>query len=393
MFSALVNTELVYNPPWERETLDSRLSSIHGERPRVAWLYEKPDTSTYRYRVFNMVESLRADRLGRASATWFELKDIPALLPRLAEIDTLVIARVRYDAKVARLIATARSHGVRILFDCDDLVFDTRYVHLILDTLAQEKSHEDLDWWFAYIGRIEATARLCDGGITTNECLAERMEDVVQGTVRIVPNFLNRLQQEVSDHLIAAKRMRQYASDGPLTIGYFSGTPSHKQDFQIVIKSVCRILDRYPDVRFRIVGFMDDIGELAQYSNQVDRLPLHDWVNLQRLIAEVEVNIAPLQQNVFTNCKSELKFFEAAAVGTWTVATPTMPFSKAMAGECTGRLCAAHDWDTGLDEAICLVRNRSKYASAAEANADFVRRQYGWDCFANAILEATLPYE
>ena len=46
MFSALVNTELVYNPPWERETLDSRLSSIQGERPRVAWLYEKPDTST-----------------------------------------------------------------------------------------------------------------------------------------------------------------------------------------------------------------------------------------------------------------------------------------------------------------------------------------------------------
>ena len=108
MFSALVNTELVYNPPWDRETLDFRLSSIQGERPRVAWLYEKPDTSTYRYRVFNMVESLRADRHGRASATWFQLKDIPALLPQLAEIDTLVIARVRYDAEVAQLIATAR---------------------------------------------------------------------------------------------------------------------------------------------------------------------------------------------------------------------------------------------------------------------------------------------
>jgi len=393
MFSALVDTEFEYKPPWERETLDSRLFSIQSEKPRVAWLYEKPDTSTYRYRVYNMVEGLRADRHQRASATWFELKDIPALLPRLAEIDTLVIARVRYDADVAQLIATARSHSVRILFDCDDLVFDTRYVHLILDTLAVAKSSEDWDWWFAYIGRIEATARLCDGGIATNECLAERMEDIVQGTIRIVPNFLNRLQQEISDHLLEAKRMRQYAGDGPLTIGYFSGTPTHKHDLQITINSVCRILNRYPDVRFRIVGFMDDIGELARYSDRVDRIPLHDWLNLQRLIAEVEVNIAPLQQNVFTNCKSELKFFEAAAVGTWTVATPTMPFKKAMAGESTGRLCEAHDWDTGLDEAICLVRDRSKYATAVEINADFVRRQYGWDCFANAIVEATLPHD
>ena len=114
MFSTLVNTELVYNPPWERETLDYRISSIQGKTPRVVWLYEKPDTSTYRYRVFNMVEGLRADRHGRASATWFQLKDIPALLPQLAKIDTLVIARVRYDAEVARVMAPARPHGVRI---------------------------------------------------------------------------------------------------------------------------------------------------------------------------------------------------------------------------------------------------------------------------------------
>jgi len=30
----------------------------------------------------------------------------------------------------------------------------------------------------------------------------------------------------------------------------------------------------------------------------------------------VEIVIAPLQENVFTNCKSELKYFEAAIVGT-----------------------------------------------------------------------------
>ncbi len=40
--------------------------------------------------------------------------------------------------------------------------------------------------------------------------------------------------------------------------------------------------------------------------------PFVDFVELQRLIAEVDVNIFPLVQNTFTNCKSQLKFFEAA---------------------------------------------------------------------------------
>ncbi len=393
MFSALVNGALPYDPPWERESLDSRLAALQGRRPRVAWLYEKPDTSTYRYRVYNMIEGLRADRRGRASAAWFELADIPALLPRLAEIDTLVIARARYDADVARLIATARGRGVRVLFDCDDLVFDTRYVHLVLDTLAQDPRHPGAwDWWFAYIGRIEATARLCDGGITTNPFLAERMQEVVSGPVAIVPNFLNRGQQEVSDGLLTAKRMRRYVGDGPVTVGYFSGTPSHQHDFAIVTGALCRLLDRDPDVRFRIVGFMDDIGDLAAFGDRVERLPLHDWVNLQRLIAEVEVNIAPLQENIFTNCKSELKFFEAAAVGTWTVATPTSTFAAAMKDDRAGRLCDAYDWDTALEEAVGLARDTSRYAEAAEENAEAVRDRYGWNCFADTILEATLHH-
>ena len=393
MFSHLVHGALSYDPPWEREGLDDRLAALQDDRPRIAWLYEKPDTSTYRYRVYNMVEGLRADRRQRASAAWFELADVPALMQRLPEIDTLVVARVRYDHVVARLIAAARAHGVRVLFDCDDLVFDTRYVHLVLDTLAQDAAHPGAwDWWFAYVGRIEATARLCDGGIATNDYLAERMREVVPGPVAIVPNFLNRRQQEVSDELLTSKRMRRFVADGPVTVGYFSGTPSHNHDLSIVVGALCRLLERDPNVHFRIVGFMDDIGALASFGHRVERLPLHDWVNLQRLIAEVEVNIAPLQENVFTNCKSELKFFEAAAVGTWTVATPTATFAAAMEGEGYGRRCRAHDCDAALEEAVALARTPQRYAATAETNADAVRERYGWNRFADSIVEATVAH-
>ena len=391
MFPFLTAGALPYDPPWEREPLESRLAAIDRDATCIVWLYEKPDTSTFRYRVYNMVESLVSDPTRRTAAAWFSVDEIAALLPRLPEIDTLVLARVRYDATVARLITAAKSQGVRVLFDCDDLVFDTRYVHLLLDTLDQDtKPAAAWDWWFAYVGRIEATARLCDGAITTNRFLAEQLTETVTGPVCIVPNFLNRRQQEVSETLLAAKRARGFTGEGPVSIGYFSGTPSHNRDFAIATPALARLLDRDPDVRVRVVGFMDSTGPLAAHAERVERVPLHDWINLQRLIAEVEINVAPLQENVFTNCKSELKFFEAAIVGTWTLATPTIPFKRAIRSADMGRLTRAEDWDRALAEAVTLVRCPARYAPLAEATAAAVRDAYGWDQFADRILEATV---
>lgn len=159
----------------------------------------------------------------------------------------LVLARVRYDASVARLIALAHAHRVTVLFDCDDLVFDARFVHLVLDTLDQDThSAANFDGWFAYVGRLEAVARLCDGGITTNDFLAARMTDVIRGPAAVVPNFLNRCQQRTSDVLLAEKAARGYRGDGTVGIGYFSGSPTHNRDFAIAAPAARATARRRP---------------------------------------------------------------------------------------------------------------------------------------------------
>jgi glycosyltransferase involved in cell wall biosynthesis len=393
MFSRLVCDSFHYAPPWDTQTLEDRLAALDEDLPRVAWVYERPDTSTFRYRVFNMVECLQHETPRRVAASWFSGSEIDALIPRLPELDVLVLARVRYDAAVARLVALARAQRVTVLFDCDDLVFDSRFVHLVLDTLDQDThSTANLDGWFAYCGRLEAVARLCDGGITTNDFLAARMADVVRGPVNVVPNFLNRGQQQTSDILLAEKVARGFRGDGTIGIGYFSGSPTHNRDFAIAIPAITRLLEADPDIRIRIVGFMDSTGPLAAYADRVEQFPLQDWINLQKLIAEVEINIAPLQDNIFTNCKSELKFFEAAAVGTWTIATPTSTFHAAITSPDVGRLARADEWDDALAAAVALVRSDGRYAAVAEANAALVRERYGWDRFGNTIREAVLRH-
>jgi len=393
MFRDLTDGPLPYAAPWS-QPLSKRLDALRRGHPRIAWLYEKADTSTFRYRCFNPTETLAAARPD-IGAAWFELDDMPALLREVPELATLVICRVRYNAKVARLVARARAAGVRVLFDCDDLVFDTRHVHLLLDTLDQDTAPENAwDVWFALIGRLEATAHLCEAGITTNDFLAERLSRALgDGTaarpVAIVPNYFERHQEHVSRQFLAAKRERGFRGNGRITIGYFSGTPTHNRDFAVAAPALARLMAADPGVDVRVVGFLDSTGPLAPFGNRVEIIPLQDYLNLQRVIAEVEINIAPLQDNTFTNGKSELKFFEAAAVGTWTVATPTFTFRHAIRDGENGRLARAHEWDAALAEAVILLRDPDRYAPIAEATAASVYNAYGWGRFANLILTAT----
>lgn len=376
--------------PWEREAIEDRLGRTMLRAGCAVWVYERPDSSTFRYRVWNMVEALRATHF---PATWCRVDEIPVLLSKLNGVATIVLARVRYDATVAALIAAARSRGIRLLFDCDDLVFDSSFVHLLLDTLDLDtQSAATFDQWFAYVGRLEATARLCDGGIATNRILATRMASVVGGDVRVVPNFLNRLQQEVSEQLLSAKVASRFQSDQPTMIGYFSGTASHRQDFAVAVPALVRLLQKDPRVHVRIVGFLDEIGPLVEFAERLERVPLLNWVALQKSIAEVDINIAPLQDNAFTNCKSELKYFEAAIVGTWTIASPTVPFEDAItnapSSQRLGAISCADDWDSVLEEALRLVRSPERYAAAAAAAMDEIRSKYGWNRSTNLIRTA-----
>jgi hypothetical protein len=69
--------------------------------------------------------------------------------------------------------------------------------------------------------------------------------------------------------------------------------------------------------------------------------------------------VAPLQDNAFTHCKSELKYFEAAAVGTVTVASPTHAFAKAIQDGRNGYLAKSFEWTPKLSGALTAIRGSS----------------------------------
>ena len=61
------------------------------------------------------------------------------------------------------------------------------------------------------------------------------------------------------------------------------------------------------------------------------------------LIAEVDINLAPLEQSIFNEAKSENKWVEAALVKVPTVASNVGAFQRMIVSGETGILCDTED--------------------------------------------------
>jgi hypothetical protein len=83
----------------------------------------------------------------------------------------------------------------------------------------------------------------------------------------------------------------------------------------------------------------------------------------------VEINLVPLQDNVFTNCKSELKWFEGAIVGTLTVATPTYTYRHAIEHGRTGWLVPSQQWLSVLRDILADIEGKRDVVVAAREAA------------------------
>lgn len=331
-------------------------------------LYERADTSTFRYRGYNMAQITKESNRWRS--VYFFTNEIDKIFPYLCQLSLAVVIRVRWTHSLEKFIYAVKSNHIPLLFDVDDLVFDTKHLPMVTNTLnVSFKEEMDYEFWFAYIGRIEYTAAKADGFITTNSFLGDKLQGKFNKPYGIIPNFLNEEQLHISERCLEQKKTR--VSRKPFTIGYFSGTPSHINDFKTIYKELILLLEEFEDIQLKVVGFMEFPPEMQPLilTNRVTFTSLVDFLELQHLTAEVDVNIVPLVNNIFTNCKSELKFFEAAVVNTPTFAQPTYTYRNCITDGVNGFLCRQGEWYEkikafylGQTDAESIIKNAHDFA-------------------------------
>lgn len=329
-----------HKSPWEKPLL-ARLQELRQSDFRVAYFSETFDQGSFRYRCYNMAQALNTYAAGISSG-YFVAEDLRALDDLSLHADILVLSRVRYDSQIHRLIDSFRGAGKPVLFDVDDLIFDSRFAPLVASNLNYALWGKDIDNWFALASRVGATLELCDSVITTTDYLADQITTITGKRCAVVPNFLNQEQ------LAASAAISKYLEPETVTLGYFSGSTSHQRDFEVAVPSLVDFLAASPHHRLTVAGYLDLPPALERWTNRISRLPFMSLVELQGAIAAVDANLVPLQDSAFTASKSELKYFESAIVGTPTIASPTPPYSAAIRDGETGIIARDNNWHDGI---------------------------------------------
>lgn len=362
-----------FKEPWDHSFAD-RFSNLLARPKRVAYFYDQFDNSTFRYRVYNPCQTLNGVT-GEWGGAFFFLDELDKFELIVSRADLIIICRAKYSLEYAALVATARSKGKKLIYDVDDLVFDLDLAHFIANNNAYDLSNpRSIDSWFAYVGRISTAMRMCDGAITTNQFLADEIKRRTGMNALVMRNYLNQEQINYSEQIVAHKS--QEGDDGKFKIGYFSGSPSHEHDFFVAKSALRELMHTYPEVELVLVGYIARMSIEPKFQNRITTVELHDYINLQRVIASVDLNIAPLQQNIFTNCKSELKLFEASIVETPTLATPTHTFSTAIEDSVDGYLATDMQW---LEKMNCILDTpREDLRKIAQRSKARCLQTYGW---------------
>jgi glycosyltransferase involved in cell wall biosynthesis len=362
----MINLSLSYSDfiyPWTRASLAERLSFLCNlNKKNIVYIYEVADYSTFRYRAYNMCEILKESE--NISATYIFSDEIEVFLKYIDRVDSIVFVRVRYSLTLDFLFSHVIAKNISTYFDVDDLIYDLSALPLVLNSINSRNE----DAWYSYAARIFATAKNCDRYITTNDFLAKKMRVFFEKKVSVVKNFINFDQMKLSDYLFALKKFSIKNKDIFL-IGYFSGTNSHYHDFKSISAELSELMRQDRRVHLRIVGYLDLPKNLQFFleSGRIECIPLQNYLDLQVKIAECDLNLIPLLLNAFSHCKSEIKYFEASAVGTESIATPTFIYEKIIQDGENGYLTNQGGWKEKIENILHRAEGEKDTTEAARA--------------------------
>ncbi|MGQ2997374.1 glycosyltransferase [Variovorax sp.] len=298
-----------------------------------------------RYRVDQKVDMF--EHLG-VETTVLSWRDAEACRAALPFHGLLIFYRVPAAPHMVLLATEARRLGVPSFFDVDDLIFDwDAYRRQLLasgapsDRMASSK---------------ETTAQYrqmlshCQHGIGSTAAIARSMGEIVPGKTHVVPNALDE-----GILALAAELERRPVKTDPrfVTIGYGSGSRTHDGDFGVVASALLAVMQRHPQVRLAIHGPLELPAPFRRFADRVFQIPFLQGDDYLRALASWQISIAPLEDSLFNEAKSNIKFIEAAILGVPSICSGTGPFREGIEHGRTGMIAdTPEEWEAALTRLV-----------------------------------------
>lgn len=258
----------------------------------------------------------------------------------LTRFDHAIFHRPMFSKRFQRALDCCRQASVQTHADYDDLIFDPEFAGVSPLYLNGNRSIDKV--------REQFDANLQAAGcfhkfITSTRFLAQRLQHLfVDASITVLPNSLPRLFNPP---------IGRGQKSNTTTIGYFPGSNGHAGDLRSVATALSPAIGN--NVRLLVAGRMTscDTEDLPN----VIHLPFADYNQYLGLLSQVDVSIAPLQDNDFNRSKSAVKLIESVAVGTPIIAS-TNPDMQDHQNTLTTLVDhtddVLHNWRSALDSAL-----------------------------------------
>ena len=311
----------------------------------------------HRYRVSHQIEQLKSNNFSAQEVFYQNLS-----MDYIKRYRCFIFFRCPITDTIERFIELAKKENKRVFFDIDDLVIDEKYTSQIkyLDSL----SESELRLYNDGVNRMQKTLKLCDYAITSTERLADELRSYV-GEVFINRNTVSEEMVKLSLKALKNKKALSNRKNDKVVLGYFSGSITHNDDFELILPSVLKIMEENPNVYLKIVGLLDVPEELKPFKDRILKYKFADWKRLPEIICSVDVNLVPLCNNIFNEAKSENKWIEASLCKTVTIASNIGAFKTCIENEVDGILCEDDEWFEKLGYLIKNEEYRNKVAENA----------------------------
>lgn len=289
------------------------------------------------------------------------IQDNPFLPSYADKFKIFIFHRTLFTKKIGELVEKIKKQNKEIIFETDDLVFDSKYFSG-LDYVKNINVLERKQYERGVGEEIlqDPYVKVCT---TTTSFIAEKLREYSK-KVFIVPNKLSKSDIEIAEKIVESKVHKVEKS---ISLGYFSGTISHNKDFATITDALLKIMEKYPQVELFLVGPLDIENKLNIFKDRIKQLPYVPRKKHFENIANVDINLASLEiSNPFCEAKSELKFFEAGIVGVPTVASATQTFKEAISDGINGFVASdTEEWFSKLERLILSPELRSRMGMEA----------------------------
>jgi glycosyltransferase involved in cell wall biosynthesis len=230
--------------------------------------------------------------------------------------DIIAIQR-QVDSKVRAMMNKYRALGKKIIYEIDDFFHSLPVSNPVMPSFRQRP-----DW----LRNMECLIYQSDALIVSTPELAKQYGRFNQNT-NIVPNHLDLGAFPID-------RIEPNSSSANVRIGW-AGSTTHDADMPHMIEAMDMILKEFPQTTMVFMG--------ADYRHLFEDIPLNrmEWIPntyhhempveeyYENLVdAQLDIGLAPLEDNLFNRCKSDIKIFEYMALGIVPVASDVEPYSN-----------------------------------------------------------------